>query len=293
MDERFRLAGMRPAPVREPEKEKWYVGRPWGSVAVFTAIVLGCLFCGLFIPRDPSYLDLYNANQSPGAQFWFGTDSLGRDIFSMIWSGGRTSLLIGFLAAGISTGIAGVFGTASGLAPQWLDGLFMRLVEILMSIPGLLLVIFLQAVLGGATPWSLSLVIGATSWTGMAKVVRTEVRQLRRSGYVVAARRMGSGFFRVLFRHLAPSFMPSILFMSVMNIRNAMAVEATLSFMGLGLPLEQVSWGGMLSLSEKAMLCGSWWVILIPGFFLVATLLCVTNIGNSLRAGTQGKGGNL
>lgn len=292
MDKRFLTVGRRPVPVRVPERPKWYVDRTWASMGVLATIVLGCFFCAPFLPRDPTYLDLYHANHAPSPQFWFGTDSLGRDVFAMIWSGGRVSLLIGFLAAGISTGIAAVFGTASGLAPQWLDALLMRGAEIVMSIPNLLLIVFLQAILGGASVWSLSLVIGATSWTGMAKVVCTEVRQLRESGHVVAARRIGSGFFGILLRHLAPNFMPSIRFMSIMNIRNAITAESTLGFMGLGLPLEQISWGGMLSLSEKAMLSGAWWVILIPGIFLVTTLLCVTNIGNSLHGGSREKRGN-
>lgn len=109
----------------------------------------------------------------------------------------------------------------------------MRLTEVFLSIPELLLVILLQAVLGKATPWSISLVLGLTGWTGIAKVVRTEVRRLRQSGYIVASRCMGGGFFRLLFGHLAPNFFSSILFMVVMNIRSAMVAESTLSFMGL------------------------------------------------------------
>ena len=100
----------------------------------------------------------------------------------------------------------------------------------------------------------------------MAKVVRTEVLQLRHTDYVLAARCLGGGFFHVLFRHLAPNFFPSVLFVAVMNVRNAIVAESTLSFMGLGLPVEEVSWGSMLSLSENALLSRSWWIILIPGF---------------------------
>ena len=146
-----------------------------------------------------------------------------------------------------------------------------------------LLVIFLQAILGKANVLSLSLVIGVTSWTSIAKVVRTEVRQLRSNEYVVAARCMGGGFFYILRKHLAPNFLSSIMFMVVMNIRSAIVEESTLSFMGIGLPLEIISWGSMLSLSEKALLTDGWWIILIPGAFLVVTLLAITGIGDYLR----------
>ena len=256
-------------------------------------IVLGCLFCELFIPKDPTYMDLFHVSVAPNAEFWFGTDTMGRDIFSMIWYGGRISLCIGFLSTLISTAIAIAFGALSGLAPRWLDELLMRLTEIFLSIPSLLLVVLIQAILGKANVLSISIVIGVTSWTSVAKVVRTEVRQLRGSEYVIAARCMGAGFFRILWKHLTPNFISSIMFMVVMNIRSAIGAESTLSFMGIGLPLEIISWGSMLSLSEKALSSGAWWIILIPGAFLVVTLLCVTNIGNYLRKSANRGESNL
>lgn len=181
-------------------------GVPWLSVIVLLIIAGGCLFCKWIMSKDPSYMDLKNYTVAPCREFLFGTDTMGRDIFSMIWYGGRQSLFIGFVATMISTGIAIIFGTVSGLAPEWLDMLLMRMTEILLSIPNLLLVIFLQAILGKANVLSLSLVIGVTSWTGIAKIVRTEVRQLRSNEYVVAARCMGGGFFYILRKHLALTF---------------------------------------------------------------------------------------
>lgn len=155
------------------------------------------------------------------------------------------------------------------------------------------MVVFLQAILGKPNVLSLSLVIGVTSWTSIAKVVRSEVRQLRGSEYVVAARCMGGGFFHILTRHLTPNFFSSIMFMVVMNVRSAIVAESTLSFMGIGLPLEVISWGSMLSLSEKALMTDAWWIILIPGLFLVATLLSITSIGNDLRRQANRKESNL
>lgn len=123
-------------------------------------------------------------------------------------------------------------------------------------------------ILGTANVLTLSLVIGLTSWASIAKVVRTEVRRLRSSEYVLASRCMGGGFFHVLRQHLAPNFFSSISFMVVMNIRSAITAESTLSFLGIGLPIEVVSWGSMLSLSEKALLTDAWWIIVIPGVFM-------------------------
>lgn len=243
--------------------------------------------------KDPTYLDLAHCSTAPCREFLFGTDTMGRDIFSMIWYGGRLSLFIGVSSTVISTLRAILFGAVSGLAPKWLDALLMRLTEILLSVPNLLLVIFLQAVIGTPSAWSIALVIGLTSWTSIAKVVRTEVRQLRASEYVIAAKCMGGSFFHILRRHLAPNFFSSILFMVVRNVRSAIIAESTLSFMGLGLPIEVVTWGSMLSLAEKALMTDAWWILLIPGAFLVVTLLCITTLGDYLRSRTGRKESNL
>lgn len=288
--ERVDIHSLPPEPAAKPQRRR---GVPVLSAVLLSAIVAGCLACGLFAMKDPSYMDLEHCAVPPSSAFWFGTDTMGRDIFSMIWHGGRLSLFIGVTAAAVSTALGVVFGAVSGCAPGWLDAALMRLTEIWLSVPSLLLTILLQAALGRATPLSLSLVIGASGWTAIAKVVRTEVRQLRNSEYILAAKAMGGGFFYLLRRHLAPNFIPSILFMVVMNVRTAIAAESTLSFMGLGLPLETVTWGSMLSLSEKALLSGAWWIILIPGGFLTVTLLSVTSLGDYLRKSASRRERNL
>ena len=291
--ELFTMVGIRPEPATPPKKVRRLEGFPWISVILMSGIVLCCLFAEVIMTKDPGYLDLKHFNVAPSAEFLFGTDTLGRDIFSGIWYGGRISIAIGFLATAVSTLIAVVYGSVSGIAPQWLDTLMMRFTEIFLSVPGLLLVLFLQAILGTANVLTLSIVIGVTSWASIAKVIRTEVRQIRNSEYVVASRCMGGGFFHILGRHLAPNFIASIMFMVVMNVRGAIGSESTLSFMGMGLPLEIISWGSMLSLAEKALLTDSWWIILIPGAFLVTLLMCLTNIGNYLRKTANRKESNL
>ena len=291
--EMFTLVGIRKEQPAPPQKTCRMQGFPWISVIVLGLIVFGCLFAEVLMTKDPAYLDLKNYNVAPNGEFLFGTDTLGRDIFSGIWYGGRISITIGFLATLISTVIAVVYGALSGVAPAWLDAVLMRFTEIFLSVPGLLLVLFLQAILGQANVVTLSIVIGVTSWASIAKVIRTEVRQIRGSEYVVASRCMGGKFFHILRKHLAPNFIASIMFMVVMNVRGAIGAESTLSFLGMGLPLEVISWGSMLSLSEKALLTGSWWIILIPGAFLVTLLMCLTNIGNYLRKSASRKESNL
>ena len=290
----FELAGSRRTVEAIPEKKKkWSQDKPVVSIGLLLIIILGCLCAELVMTKDPTFMDLVNYNKAPDKEFLFGTDTMGRDIFSMIWYGGRISLLIGGLATVISTFIAMVVGAFSGVAPAWLDELIMRFTEIFLSIPSLLLIILLQAIMGTANVVSLSIVIGVTSWTSIAKVIRTEVRQIRNSEYIIAARCMGAGFFRIMWKHLMPNFFSSIMFMVVMNVRTAMISEATLSFMGIGLPIEIITWGSMLSLSDKALMTGSWWIILIPGLFLIATVLCLTNIGNACREQANRKESNF
>ncbi|MCI7227670.1 MAG: ABC transporter permease [Lachnospiraceae bacterium] len=290
----FELTGIHNIQETVPEKKKkWYQGKPVVSVAILLLIVLGCVCAEWIMTKDPTYMDLLNYNKAPDREFLFGTDTMGRDIFSMIWYGGRISLIIGGLSTVISTLIAVIVGAFSGMAPAWLDEAIMRFTEIFLSVPSLLLIILLQAIMGKATVLSLSFVIGVTSWTSIAKVVRTEVRQIRNSEFVIASRCMGGGFFHILWKHLAPNFFSSIMFMVIMNVRTAMMSEATLSFMGIGLPVEIITWGSMLSLAEKALMTGSWWIILIPGLFLVVTVLCLTNIGNACRQQANRKESNL
>ena len=279
----FTVVGPRPEHAALGKKGAHDKSFPLVSAILLCVIVLCCMFAEVLMTKDPTYMDLANFNVAPNREFLFGTDTLGRDIFSDIWYGGRISISIGFLATVISTFIAVVYGSLSGIAPAWLDTGMMRFTEIILSVPSLLIVLFVQAILGDANVLTLSVVIGVTSWASIAKVIRTEVRQIRSSEYVVASKCMGGSFFHILRVHLAPNFLPSILFMVIMNVRGAILAESTLSFLGLGLPLEVVSWGSMLSLSEKALLTGSWWIIVIPGVFLVATLLSLTEIGNAVR----------
>ena len=236
---------------------------PSVSFAILGMIVLGCLLANVIATKDPSYMDLMNYTKAPNREFLFGTDNLGRDIFFLylVW---RQDLTLSRCdCTVISTVLAILYGSVSGLASDMVDTIMMRGAEIVLTIPSILLVIFIQAVLGEPTTLSIAFVIGITSWCSIAKVVRTEVRQLRKSEYIVASKCMGGSFFHILIRHLGPNFISAIMFMVVMNMRSAIVTESTLSFMGMGLPLEVISWGSLLSLSDKALMTKAWWIIMI------------------------------
>lgn len=256
---------------------------PVFSVVGIGSIILLCIVSKWFVLHDPHYMDLRNCNVPPCKEFLLGTDSMGRDVFSMLWSGGLTSLFIGVFSTIISSVIAIFIGAISASVPKWIDIVIMRFVEILMCVPSILILLFLQSLLGANSVLNISISIGIVSWFSISKIVRTEILQIRNSEYVLSAKCMGGGFFYVLMKHYLPSFFSAIVYMIIMNIRSAIIMESTLSFLGMGLPLGDISLGSMLSLSENSIMIGNWWSVIAPGLFMIIMLVCVTNIGNYLR----------
>lgn len=279
--------------VREKLKIEKKNYLPKISICILFVITIGCLLAKFISFENPFHMYLDSINIAPNSKFLFGTDTLGRDIFSMIWHGGKISLFIGLLSTIISTTIGIIYGSICGLSNEWLDDIMMRVAEILLSIPSILTIMFIQGILGTNNSVSIAIVIGVTSWMSISKMVRTEVKQIRDSEYIVAAKAMGGGFFYILRVHLLPNFIPAIMFMVITSIATAIGTESTLSFLGIGLSADIVSWGTMLSLADGALLTNSWWIIVIPGIFLVATLLSITNIGNYIRKINNKKGNNL
>lgn len=267
--------------------------KPYISIVIFILIIVGCIFSSKIINHDPTYMNLDSTNISPNKEFYFGTDSMGRDIFSMIWYGGRVSLIIGILSTIISTTIGILYGSISGISSEIIDDIMMKFTEIIISIPSILVIIFTQAMIGNSTPITIAIVIGITSWMNISKIVRSEVRQIKNSEYILAAKTMGGSYIHIIHKHLIPNFISSIMFMIVTNIGSSILIESTLSFLGIGLPLEIISWGSMLSIAEQALLTNNWWTIFIPGIFLITTLVCITNIGDYIRKVNNKKVSNL
>lgn len=256
---------------------------PFFSVAMLSILVLACLFSSAFVNHDPTQFYLSNLNTAPNKEFWFGTDSLGRDIFSVLWNGGRASIFIGLTSTIIAAVIGIVYGCISGCASAFLDTVMMRIAELFQSIPIILTLLLLLSLQEKQTPLSISIVIGITSWFALARIVRAEVRQIRNSEYILLSRHMGASFFWIMRKHLIPNIISAIMFIVISSVSTNMAMEATLSFLGLGLPPEELSLGSMLALSNRALLLNTWWVIIFPGLFLIILLFSITQIGHIFR----------
>lgn len=267
--------------------------KPVLSVVILLLIICGCLFSDVISNHDPTKFYLEHLNEAPNSEFFFGTDSMGRDIFSLIWNGGRASIFIGLMGAAITTVIGITYGCVSGVANEHVDSVMMRITEIAGSIPSILLVLLLTSFFQSNNVWTLSFAIGVLGWFNLARIVRGEVRQIRNQEYVLMARSFGAGFGHIMKQHLIPNFISAIMFVVVSSVSSSMTTEATLSFLGLGLPVEVVSWGSMLSLANRALMLNTWWVIIIPGVFLVITLMCITNIGHYLRKEVNRRPSNL
>lgn len=296
-DERFKLVGAgyktHIPHTKKPTLHQRLRGKPVISLTVLVLIILGCIFAGSLANHDPSGFYLQNLNDAPCAEFKFGTDSMGRDIYSMMWYGGRVSLAIGLIGAAIIAVIGTVFGSISGTANERIDSVMMRFTEMCGSIPSLLFVLILSAAFSAGSVFSIAVVIGVTGWFGLARIVRSEVRQIRNSEYVLYARCCNGGFLYVMIHHLVPNFISAVMFVIVSSISSCITMESTLSFLGLGLPITVISWGSMLSLANRALIMNTWWVIIFPGLFLVVTLLCITNVGSFFRKETNRKPSNL
>lgn len=259
-------------------------GFPLISTIILVLMILACICAPLIANHDPRGFYIDAVSLKPGAEYRFGTDSLGRDIFSILFYGGRVSLIIGLMGAAIMAVIGVIYGSISGTASARVDEIMMRATEMFGSIPSILLIMIITALAPASNVFSMSFVIGITGWFSLARIVRTEVRQIRNTEYVLYARCTGDGFLGVLRKHLIPNFISAIMFVVISGVSMAITTESTLSFLGLGLPTDIPSWGSMLSLANKALITNTWWVVVIPGIFLIVTLVCITNIGNYVRA---------
>lgn len=266
---------------------------PLISIILLTIIILGCIFADFIINHNPTLFYVQNLNQAPNSDFYFGTDNLGRDIFSIIWYGGRISLFIGISGTIILSTIGIIYGCISGLSPKLIDNLMMRFAELLSSIPSILLLICLTSIFQSQNILTLSLTIGLVNWIPIARMVRNEVLHIKNTEYFWSAKLMGVSIPRLIFKYLIANFWSTIMFMIISSINTCIMNEAILSFLGLGLPIDIVSWGSMLSLANRALLSNSWWVILFPGLFIITTLFCITNIIQHFQKVTTHKYSNL
>ena len=249
-----------------------------GIVLFMSLAALGAPWLAPY-PPDAEHLD--HVLEAPSAEFWLGTDRLGRDILSRLLYGGRVSLWVGFVAVGISVSIGTTLGLISGYFRRWVDELVMRLVDIMLCFPSFFLILAVIAFLEPSLT-NIMIVIGLTSWMGVCRLVRAETLSLRESEFVAAARLAGTSTPHILLRHILPNALAPVLITATLGIAGAILVESSLSFLGLGVQPPMPSWGNML-MEGKATIETAPWLSVYPGLAILITVLGYNLVGESLR----------
>ena len=248
-------------------------------------IVLGVTFAAVFAPLiapfDPNELHLDAILKAPCAEFPLGTDRLGRDVLSRLLYGGRVSLWVGFVAVGISISIGALLGLVSGYFGGLVDEIVMRFVDIMLCFPSFFLILAVVAFLEPSL-FNIMVVIGLTSWMGVARLVRAETLTLREREFVSAARLAGTSTWRIMTRHILPNAMAPVTISAILGIGGAILIESGLSFLGLGVQPPQASWGNML-MDGKSVIEEASWLSLFPGLAILITVLGYNLLGENLR----------
>lgn len=250
--------------------------------AILLILIALSLLAPFLTPYGPTEVDLYAVDQGPSLAHPLGTDNLGRDVLSRCLYGGRVSLAVGFAAVGVSLVVGILYGAASGFTGGWLDRILMGIVDGLLALPNILLVVAFYLFLEpGLT--SVVLVIGGTSWMQVARLVRTQFFSLKQQDFIHSARVLATPNLKIITRHLLPNCFVSVMVIFIINIGHAIITESTLSFLGLGIPQHEPSWGNMLMGGQMTLLSGSWWQTVFPGLFIVFTVLSINFLGDAIR----------
>lgn len=251
-----------------------------GSGLVALLLVISILAPWL-APYDPGQIDLNNVLASPSLEHWFGTDQLGRDVLSrMIW-GARISLKVGFVATGVAILIGTVLGAISGYYGGWVDAVIMRFVDIMLCFPTFFLILAVIAFLKPSI-WNIMIIIGLTGWMGVTRLVRADFISLKERDYIHAAKAIGASDARVIFLHILPNSMASILVAATLGIAGAILTESALSFLGIGVQPPTPSWGNILT-AGKDNIDIAWWLSLYPGLAILVTVVGYNLLGEGIR----------
>ena len=251
------------------------------AMLLLALMVLACVAGPWFSPYGPNDQNLDLRATAPGASHWLGTDPLGRDLATRILHGGRISLLVGVLATAVAAVIGVGYGLVAGLAGRRTDALMMRIVDVLYAFPFITFVILLVVIFGRQFVL-IFIAIGAVEWLTMARVVRGQVLSLKKLEYVQAARAAGAGFVRILFRHMLPNVMGPVIIYASLTVPGVMLLEATLSFLGLGIQAPQPTWGLMMAEGRNWLLTNPW-LIANAGIALMLLVLSMNLVGDGLR----------
>ncbi|MCR6487519.1 ABC transporter permease [Amycolatopsis sp. OK19-0408] len=257
------------------------------AVTVLALMVLVALFAPLIAPYDPGAQDLLVRLHPPAwttggdASHLLGTDQLGRDILSRLCYGARVSLLVGACAALLAGVVGAAVGLVAGFLGGWFDRILMRIADIQLAFPSILLALAIVGFLGSGL-WYVVLVLGFTGWVSYARVIRAEVLSLRTREFVTEARAIGVTDLTIMRRHLLPNVLAPLATIGTLHVAAAIVAESSLSYLGLGVPKRTVTWGGMLA-DGQLYLGTSWWVAVFPGVALMLTALAVNITGDVLR----------
>ncbi|HTN42436.1 MAG TPA: ABC transporter permease [Nitrospiria bacterium] len=248
---------------------------------IVLSVFLVAVLAPVLSPYDPAHIDVDRILVGPTQAHPLGTDDLGRDVLSrMIW-GSRISLMVGFVAVGILIGIGTVIGAVSGYYGGWPDDILMQFVDIMLSVPTFFLILAVIAFVG-PNIWNVMIIIGATSWMGVARFVRGQFLALKEADYVTAARALGAKDRRIIFLHILPNAMSPVYVSAVLGVAGAILVESSLSFLGLGVQPPMPSWGNIIT-SGKDMIDIAWWLTLFPGLAILITVLGYNLLGEGLQ----------
>ena len=251
-----------------------------GSVVV-AGLFIVAVFAPWLAPYEPTDLNLKMILTPPSANHLFGTDQLGRDVLSrMIW-GSRISLLVGFVSTGIAVLIGIVLGSIAGYYGRWVDTIIMRLVDIMLCFPTFFLILAVIAFLEPSI-WNIMIIIGLTGWMGVTRLVRADFITLKERDFVQAARAIGARDFRIIFIHILPNAMASLLVAATLGIAGAILTESALSFLGIGVQPPMASWGNILT-DGKDNIDIAWWLSLFPGLAIFLTVLSYNLLGEAIR----------
>lgn len=270
------------APQRGAVLKAFSRHRPALVGAVLLSLIGVAVVLGPLLGQNSASIDTAAIYRSPGASHWLGTDQLGRDLLARLFAGGRLSLAIGLLATLLTACVGIAYGLLSALGPRWLDHLLMQLLDTFLAIPLILLAILIQAT-GELSLTRLAVAIALVSWLGVARVVRTECQRILESDFIRAAIAAGCGVPQLVLRHLLPNIGAPLLVVLTASVGQALILEATLSFLNLGVPSNVPSWGNLLGNGMGAALNGAWWCVVFPGVLITLTVLSISLVGDGLR----------
>lgn len=257
------------------------------SFVLLIVIVFAAVTAPLIAPHDPTAQSLRLRLKPPiwqeGAEpgYWLGTDALGRDMLSRMIYGARISLVVGICSVLLQGVIGVIVGLLAGYFGKWIDNVLMRIADVQQSIPFLILAVALAAVVRPSLS-NIILVLGVSGWVTYGRVVRSQVLSVRELEFIEAARALGSGHLRIIVRHVLPNVMPSITVIGTLTVSTMILAEASLSFLGMGVPPPEPTWGGMVA-DGRNYISTAWWVSILPGILIFITVLSINLVGDRLR----------